>query len=644
MPLPQFYMLHLQSHTTYHNLCTVLTPPPGIEQLLWNGLKFCLQQPLPKPRFFDTMARLTRDIRLKHHWGDTPPDDADGFNPKLYIRSDWNPPNASEPIETALQQFEAAIQQQLHLNRSHQSRRHNLLPSGRRLIKSLKGNTDFIILPTDKNLGPAILERSLYKRRCLQDHLLDEKTYQQLTDVEAHFRQLQATSDFKKLIQKYKKTLPKSEWVYFQRCFNEPRRDPQFYCTPKVHKEPWKTRPIVSCVNSRMGDLSKWVDVQLQLVVHLCPGYLKDSRSLLDRLHLLGKLPPSAVITTADAVSMYTNINTTHALQVLSLWLDLHALELPTHFPKDMVLEATELVMRNNIFQFDDTYWLQLTGTAMGTNLACVYATIYYSYHEETKLLPKSQSSSGLLLYGRLIDDAVLVLDSSKLPNGMTLHNSTPFLEKTMAFGDLQWEAEPLLKEVNFLDLTIRIQPDGSIATKTYVKPMNLHLYIPPRSAHPQGVLKSLVFGNLQRYWIQNSNKDDYITVASAFFGHLLRRGYSIEELQPIFQDAAAVIDRKTNGAATTQRQPRSSNNSIFVHWEYHPNDIGRRDIRQAFNTLLAPALSESRLPHHPVIAYSVPRSLGQCLTKTQLQEAPGQRVSSSIEQLKGLPSQPLAP
>jgi len=323
----------------------------------------------------------------------------------------------------------------------------------------------------------------------------------------------------------------------------------------------------------------------------------------------------------------------------------LHAQELPTDFPKDMVLEATELVMRNNIFQFDDTYWLQLTGTAMGTSLACVYATIYYSYLEETELLPKFQSPSGLLLYGRLIDDAVLVLDSSKLPNGMTLHNSTPFLEKTMAFGDLRWEAEPLLKEVNFLDLTIRIQPDGSIATRTYVKPaMNLHLYIPPRSAHPQGVLKSLVYGNLQRYWIQNSTTDDYIAVASAFFGHLLKRGYSIEELQPIFQDAAAVIDRKASRDTPVHRPPRSGNNSIFVHWEYHPHDIGRRAIRQAFNTVLAPALSESKLPYHPVIAYSVPRSLGQCLTKTQLQEAPGHRVSSSIEQLKGRTSQPLAP
>ena len=136
-----------------------------------------------------------------------------------------------------------------------------------------------------------------------------------------------------------------------------------------------------------MGDLSKWIDAQLQQVVHLCPSHLKDSQTLLQLLKSLGKLPTTAVLSVSDATQMYTNIQTTHGLNTLKRWLLLHAHELPQNFPTDMVLEALELVMRNNIFQFDNTFWIQLTGTAMGTSVACVYATIYYSYHEETKLL-----------------------------------------------------------------------------------------------------------------------------------------------------------------------------------------------------------------------------------------------------------------
>jgi hypothetical protein len=40
--------------------------------------------------------------------------------------------------------------------------------------------------------------------------------------------------------------------------------------------------------------------------------------------------------------------------------------------------------MRNNVFAFGSHYFKQCNGTAMGTPYACTYATIYYSYHEET--------------------------------------------------------------------------------------------------------------------------------------------------------------------------------------------------------------------------------------------------------------------
>ena len=87
-------------------------------------------------------------------------------------------------------------------------------------------------------------------------------------------------------------------------------------------------------------------------------------------------------------LSMYTNIDTVHLLEVLRKWFDLHHRKLPHKYPVEMILKAIRIVMTNNVFQLDDTYWLQLTGTAMGTSVACMVATIYFSYHEETRILP----------------------------------------------------------------------------------------------------------------------------------------------------------------------------------------------------------------------------------------------------------------
>ncbi len=639
MPLPKFYNLSKPSNTGFHNLCTTTPPPPGTADLLWNGLKFCLQHALPKPKLDTTITRLTQDIRRQAYWKTHEGELNESYNPKLYIKSHWEPPKAAPALETALTKLHQHLHSQVQTNQQSQRRQHNLYASNRLLIQTLKASQDHIVLPTDKNLGPAILERSVYKLRCLQDHLLDTTTYKRLEPWEADCQMYRATKAFEHLIKTHEKSLPDAETTYFKRCFEETRRLPQFYCTPKVHKKPkWKTRPIVSCVNSRMGDLSKWVDVQLQKLIHLCPGYLQDSQAYLTKLRRLGRLPTTAVILTADAVSMYTNINTTHALATLQKWLTLHQDDLPHDYPTQMVLEATALVMKNNVFQFDDTYWLQLTGTAMGSNLAVAYATIYYAYHEETTILPNLQHC--LLLYGRLIDDAGMIIDSALLPQGVSTGNLSEFLTDLLQFGDLHWEVDPPSNTINFLDLTVTIEGDGTITTSTFIKPMNLHLYIPPRSAHPPGVLKSLIYGNLQRFWKQNTRQEDYTANTASFFTHLLNRGYDTEMLTPIFEEAARKLDSPTQH----KTKQRASSNTTFLHWEYHPKGIPRQAIRAAFTTILSPALAQAGLQADPTIAYSVPRSLGNCITKTQLREPPGQRVSTLIEQLDHSTSQPLAP
>jgi hypothetical protein len=89
----------------------------------------------------------------------------------------------------------------------------------------------------------------------------------------------------------------------------------------KVHKSPWSTRPVVSCVGSFAEIFSKWLDVQLKKFLLLSQTYLQDSNQVLHELHALGPLPPDAKLFTADAVSMYTNmIDTHHALIVFCQW------------------------------------------------------------------------------------------------------------------------------------------------------------------------------------------------------------------------------------------------------------------------------------------------------------------------------------
>ena len=65
-------------------------------------------------------------------------------------------------------------------------------------------------------------------------------------------------------------------------------------------------------------------------------------------------------------------------------------------------------------------------------------------------------------------------------------------------FGKLKWEFSELECTTNFLDVTITLKPQ-LIGTTIFEKALNKYLYLPPHSAHPPGVLKSLIAGAIYR-------------------------------------------------------------------------------------------------------------------------------------------------
>jgi hypothetical protein len=249
----------------------------------------------------------------------------------------------------------------------------NLSSLQHRQIQTIRNDPRFVVCLTDKNLGPAILERRQYILRAYKDHLGQHDTYKRLTKTEAQDLLASTSSSLRFAYRTHRDDLPQAERTYFERGLKKSHteyRVPQFYITPKVHKIPWSTCPVVSCVGSFAEIFSKWLDHQMKkLLPTFSKTYLKDSFAILNDVRDLGPLPPQAKLFTADAVSMYTNIDTPHAMDTFKQWFATFPDEIPQDFPKDLFLLVLELVMKNNIFQFDDTFWLQLHGTAMGTSI-----------------------------------------------------------------------------------------------------------------------------------------------------------------------------------------------------------------------------------------------------------------------------------
>ena len=179
---------------------------------------------------------------------------------------------------------------------------------------------------------------------------------------------------------------------------------------------------------------------------------------------------------------MYTNINTEHGLSILSKFL--HELreegKLPDNWDIKMILCAAELIMKWNLFEYGDSYFLQLTGTAMGTPTACLWAIIYYFWHEKHTLIPKYGNKMPLMV--RYIDDLLgVALIGGE--DGLSNYEWSNFKRDMDDFGILTWEVNDPSTTVDYLDVTLKIE-NGEIISKTYQKPINLYQYITPNSAH----------------------------------------------------------------------------------------------------------------------------------------------------------------
>jgi len=572
---------------SFHNLCENKEKiPPLTNKLLGLGHKFCIQHPLQKNHLKNTYIKFINSMRLKYWlWSNNfnNEDDNENYIPKIYIPSGWTPPKASKDTEIAVSNF---LEEILKLNNS-QSRKHssNLSFHQNKILNNLQVDNDLIVCISDKNLGPAVTERNTYIKKGFTDHLYDKKTYTYLTLAETHLSLLNNKKQLEKILRQHSNSLSLAEKTYFQRSLYKNHRIPQLYLNPKVHKQTkngeWKTRPVISCCGSYIEIYSKWIDYHLQKLKNYIPSYLKDSFTLLDDLNNLPPLPLQAKLGTIDAKSMYTNIDTDHAIHTLKSWFQKYHNELPLNFPTEMILKCLNIVMKNNIFQFGDTHWKQNTGTAMGTSCACMYATIYYAYHERNHLLKKYKNN--IIYYRRYIDDIFVIWNP--IPTPHTWENFT----NELTYGTLEWAPATYGKRATFLDLNLWIH-NNKIETKTHQKELNLYLYIPPTSSHPPATLKGLIHGSLRRFWKQCSNPTDYQKLCLNFHTHLQNRGHNKKELDKYFLSCASSLDKKLNSYSPNiyinQEEKQSTlftEKTVLYHTTYHPHNIPRPLIQKTF-------------------------------------------------------------
>ena len=572
----------------FHDLTTTIARPAYLRSLLGNCLKFIPTPPknIPWEEYeHRILPRLHRDVKVKafmakpadenndNNSSDTP---SEPYNPRMYIPTRWEPKPFMNPPDLCprLAAFDAAIKSIVTVRNG----KSNLYPHQRKALRELRQDKSVLVVQCDKNLGPALIERDKYIQMIIRDHLSDEDTYKRLHPLQAHARIAHVRSSIEQWIKDHPEAVTNSELRFLKHYLEQSKKTPfaVFYGTMKVHKTPLKSRPVVSYSGSVGWGLGVWIDNQLQSIARQQQAYFRDSAVLKSMLSTL-ELPANARLFTADAVSMYTNIPTDKGLHLLSAFL---RRKYEKELPVDAVMSALKIIMKNNIFQFGDLFFLQRTGTAMGAPPAPPWANLFMAIAED-EFLPKH--SENLLFYKRFIDDVVGIWiddgDESKWNRFVADLNNKYFV--------LQWDVSERSKSVDYMDLTLTIE-QGKIHTTLYEKKNNHHLYIPPKSCHPPGLLPGMVHGMIHRVFRLCSDVADRRRRITDFFWHLQRRGYEERQLRPLFHKAIEIHSRERDAADANAAQKMDDGTDICFHIQWHPHNPAPSDIQKAWRTTVA--------------------------------------------------------
>jgi hypothetical protein len=288
-----------------------------------------------------------------------------------------------------------------------------------------------------------------------------------------------------------------------------------FYCIPKIHKQTDNGRipgrPIAASISTITQNTSIYLNNYLQRLLPHIPTVVSSSKSAAKQLLYSSNITSlkDCVIATADVDALYPNIPTNRGLDAIN-----HILQ-QTHIPKakiQFIIKLLDWVLNNNYVTFNNLTYLQISGTAMGTNVAPVYAQLVMFQVE-------LHHYRNFIYYLRYIDDVIAIAASRDIAE-----NTINQLQHT--WPTIKLNSIVIGQQSNFLDLNIRITENGMLDFSIYQKPQNNYQYIPASSAHPPAVLKSFVYSELRRYRTTSTTEEHFIKIATLFHIRIANRGY----------------------------------------------------------------------------------------------------------------------
>lgn len=360
-------------------------------------------------------------------------------------------------------------------------------------LQKLASNRDIIIQKSDKGNSIVILDNISYVERILEI-LNDNSKFVKLTDKNIqNNKELQFIDKHEEKIRVFLKKLLVSNKISKQQHDNMypiGSRPGIMYGLAKIHKAlvnnfP-KFRPILSTIGTCSYKLAKFLVPVLANVT--------DNEYTIKDSFQFGKdvlqLDSNLYMGSLDVEALFTNLPLTETIDITISRL-FENNELVCNLNQTEFRQLLEMATYEPWFIFNNTYFKQTDGVAMGSPLGPSLANIFMSHHEKT-WLQNCPDDFKPVYYRRYVDDIFVLFKSPEHLGQFKNYFNTCHLHMKFTSEDERDDQMP------FLDFLF-MRKEGKFTSSVYRKPTFTGIYTNFHSFTPQSYKQGLIYTLLHR-------------------------------------------------------------------------------------------------------------------------------------------------
>ena len=251
----------------------------------------------------------------------------------------------------------------------------------------------------------------------------------------------------------------------------------------------------------------------------------------------------------------------------------------------ETLCDLIRMILTMNTFEFNNTFYIQTHGTAMGTRMASSYANLFLAKFETDALtLAPHQPHT----WCRFIDDIFMIWTHTEdeLRTFITYLNN---IHRTIKFT-----SSHSATSISFLDVKVSLSQFGMVETDLYTKPTDKHQYLLQSSCHPLHTKRAIPFSLALRLRRICSSDESFTLRANELIQYLNDCGYNLSFLRKEIQRVHAITRNETlKPSQSTTRQP----SRVPLVITYNP-------ALRSISTIIQDILKSFHLPQNAIASF----------------------------------------